>query len=95
MTRTPCEGDFAVYLKVMNEPFKFEGSLDEAILFLEKAKHGGVFAEPQEAYVNLAQVYVMKGMVFQAINELKEALRLSPRDRATKDLLELTERTLN
>ena len=79
----------------MDTPFKFEGSLDEAIAFLEKAKLGGVFAEPQQAYVNLAQVYMMKGMVKQAIAELKEALRLSPDDESIQVLLDQSENALN
>jgi Tfp pilus assembly protein PilF len=52
--------------------------LDEAIEWFEKAKTAPNYEPRHFPYMNLGQLYSQKGMVFKAITELEEALRIAP-----------------
>ena len=56
--------------------------LDEAIESFERAKTLPSCEPIHLAYLNLGQLYSQKGMVFKAISELEEALRIAPNDPA-------------
>ena len=57
-----------------------KGELDEAILWLEKAKRAVRYDPRHFPYMNLGKLYVQKGMVMKAIAEFEEALRLAQRE---------------
>jgi len=57
-----------------------KGELDEAILWLEKAKRAERYDPRHFPYMNLGKLYVQKGMVMKAIAEFEEALRLAQRE---------------
>jgi tetratricopeptide (TPR) repeat protein len=57
-----------------------KGELDEAIQWLEKAKHAPRYEPRHYPYMNLGKLYAQKGMVLKAIAEFEEALRLSQRE---------------
>lgn len=50
-----------------------KGDLDEAVEWLEKAKHAPRYEPRHYPYQNLARLYRLKGMMFKAIAELEEA----------------------
>jgi len=54
------------------------GKLDEALSWLEKAKKAKRYASPHLPYVNAAKVYLLKGELFKALDELNRALRIKP-----------------
>ncbi len=53
------------------------GQLDEAILWMEKAKLALRYATPEYAYFNLGQVYEMKGLWPKALREYRDALKIN------------------
>ncbi len=57
-----------------------QGELDEAIPWLEKAKHAQRYEPKQFPYLNLSRIYTTRGKLTLAMAELEEALRLSPGD---------------
>src|ERR1700683_981518 len=54
-----------------------KGELDEAVQWLEKAKHAPRYDPRHFPYMNLGKLYARKGMVMKAIAEFEEALRLA------------------
>jgi tetratricopeptide (TPR) repeat protein len=54
------------------------GMLDDAILWLEKAKLAVRYATPEYAYFNLGQVYEIKGLWPKAMKEYHGALKINP-----------------
>ena len=54
------------------------GQLDEAILWLEKAKLALRYATPEFAYFNLGQIYELKGLWPKAMKEFQGALEINP-----------------
>jgi Tfp pilus assembly protein PilF len=57
-----------------------KGELDEAVQWLERAKHAPRYEPRHFPYMNLGRVYAAKGMMRQAIEELEEALRIAPNE---------------
>jgi Tfp pilus assembly protein PilF len=57
-----------------------KGELDEAIEWLEQAKHAPRYEPRHFPYMNLSRVFAAKGMVQQAIKELEAALTIAPGD---------------
>lgn len=54
------------------------GRLDEAAQWLEKAKRARRYANPEYPYCNMGKLYEMRGMIDQAMDEYREALRCNP-----------------
>ena len=79
----------------MEESFKPEGfgfkSLDEAITFFENAKRNQFFKDPELAYFNLAQAYLLKGHLKQAREELQKGLERFPKNPTLQNLLDWVE----
>ena len=63
------------------------GDLDGAIPWLEKAKQASRYEPRQYPYVNLARIYLRRGQWSGALQELKEAVRIAPRDPQARKLL--------
>ncbi|MBI4255625.1 MAG: tetratricopeptide repeat protein [Candidatus Rokubacteria bacterium] len=57
-----------------------QGKLDEAIPWLEKAKHARRYEPRQFPYMNLARIYVKQGRWWEALREFEAAVRLAPGD---------------
>jgi len=55
-----------------------KGDFDEAVPWLEKAKHAPRYEPRHFPYMNLGRLYATKGMLQQAIGEFEHALRLRP-----------------
>jgi len=55
-----------------------KGDFDEAVPWLEKAKHAPRYEPRHFPYMNLGRLYATKGMLQQAIREFEHALRLQP-----------------
>ncbi|MGE5818135.1 MAG: tetratricopeptide repeat protein [Deltaproteobacteria bacterium] len=68
--------------------------LDEAIPWLEKAKHAKRYEPRHFPYLNLGRVYSAKGMLQKALAEFRDALRLNPNDSAVTQLIEELESKL-
>ena len=68
--------------------------LDEAIPWLEKAKHAKRYEPRHFPYLNLGRVYSAKGMLQKALAEFRAALRLNPNDSAVTQLIEELESKL-
>jgi Tfp pilus assembly protein PilF len=74
------------------------GRHDEAIPWLERAKHAARYEPRHFPYFNLARVYVKDNRLHDAIRELRGALRVEPRyEIARRELVrvELLVRALN
>ncbi len=57
-----------------------KGLYDEAIPWLEKAKCASRYEPKQFPHLNLARVYIAKGMPISALEEFKKALKYVPND---------------
>ena len=68
--------------------------LDEAIPWLERAKHAARYAPRHFPCMNLGRIYAAKGMVREAIREFEEALHFQPRDPVCIASLEELKETL-
>jgi Tfp pilus assembly protein PilF len=56
------------------------GQLDEAIPWLEMAKHAERYEPRHYPYLNLGRIYASQGKVTRAIAEFEEATRIDPSD---------------
>ena len=56
--------------------YSFQGRLDEAIEWLEKAKTAPRYEPRHFPYMNLGRIYAQKGMVLRAIQEFEAALEI-------------------
>ena len=63
------------------------GDLAGAIPWLEKAKQAPRYEPRKYPYVNLARIYLRRGQWAGALQELKEAVRIAPRDPQARKLL--------
>ena len=79
--------DIGVYLMQQQK-------LDEAIPWLEKAKHAKRYQPRYFPYLNLGRVYSAKGMLQKALEEFRGALRLNPHDSAIAHLIDELESKL-
>ena len=64
-----------------------EGKLDEAIPWLEKAKHAKRYEPRQFPYMNLGRVYLRQGRWWDALRELEGAVRMAPGDAEARKAL--------
>jgi tetratricopeptide (TPR) repeat protein len=65
--------DIGVYLMQQDK-------LDEAVTWLEKAKHARRYEPRQFPYMNLARIYMKQGRWWDALREFEAAVRLAPTD---------------
>jgi tetratricopeptide (TPR) repeat protein len=65
--------DIGVYLMQQDK-------LDEAIPWLEKAKHARRYEPRQFPFMNLGRIYMRKGRWAQAVRELEGAVQMAPQD---------------
>ena len=80
--------DIGVYLMQQDK-------LDEAIPWLEKAKHARRYEPRHFPYMNLGRVYVKQGKWWQALRELETAVRVAPTDGAANRALHELRARLN
>jgi Tfp pilus assembly protein PilF len=71
------------------------GELDEAIPWLERAKHAPRYEPRHFPYMNLGRLYAAKGMIARAIGEFERALELEPGDPVSTQMLARLRSTLN
>ena len=57
-----------------------KGALDEAVLWLERAKSAPRYEPRHFPYLNLGRVYLAKGDPSRALREFSEALKIHPHD---------------
>jgi len=79
--------DIGVYLMQQQK-------LDEAIPWLDKAKHAKRYEPRHFPYINLGRVYLTKGMVNRAIEEFRGALKEKPDETEIAQLIEELESKL-
>lgn len=79
--------DIGVYLMQQQK-------FDEAVPWLERAKEARRYEPRHFPYINLGRVYMIKGMLRQAIEEFRGALKLNPDDQELARLLEELETKL-
>jgi len=72
--------DIGVYLMQQDR-------LDEAIPWLERAKHAPRYEPRQFPYMNLSRIHVKRGRWSDAARELEEGVRVAPRDRGVRRAL--------
>jgi tetratricopeptide (TPR) repeat protein len=65
--------DIGVYLMQQDK-------LDEAIPWLEKAKHARRYEPRQFPFMNLGRIYMRKGRWAEAVRELEGAVQMAPQD---------------
>jgi tetratricopeptide (TPR) repeat protein len=57
-----------------------QGKLDDAIPWLEKAKHAPRYEPRQYPYMNLGRIYARQRRWYEALRELEGAVRMAPTD---------------
>jgi Tfp pilus assembly protein PilF len=72
-----------------------KGELDEAVLWLERAKLAPRYDPRHFPYMNLGKLFAAKGMMRRAIQELETALKIAPEDPACLAMLAHLRATLN
>jgi tetratricopeptide (TPR) repeat protein len=72
-----------------------QDKLDEAIPWLEKAKHARRYEPRQFPYMNLARIYLKQGRWWEALREFEDAARLAPKDAALRRALHSLRARLN
>ena len=72
-----------------------QDKLDEAIAWLEKAKHARRYEPWQFPYMNLARIYLRQGRWWQALREFESAVRLAPDDAELRKALHSLRARLN
>ncbi len=80
--------DIGVYLMQRNQ-------LDEAIVWLERAKQAPRYEPRHFPYINLGHIYTRRGQLIKAIEEFKEALKLVPGDDRIQRQIDELSATLN
>jgi tetratricopeptide (TPR) repeat protein len=80
--------DIGVYL-MQREKF------DEALPWLEKAKHASRYEPRQFPYMNAGRILVKKGRWWEALREFEAAVRVAPTDRAAHQALHTLRARLN
>jgi tetratricopeptide (TPR) repeat protein len=65
--------DIGVYLMQQNK-------LDEAVPWLEKAKHARRYEPRQFPYMNLGRIYMRQGRWWEALREFEGGVQAAPRD---------------
>jgi tetratricopeptide (TPR) repeat protein len=57
-----------------------QGRMDEAIPWLEKATHAARYEPRHFPHINLARIHRLRGRYYEALAEVKHALKLQPKD---------------
>ena len=57
-----------------------QGKLEEAIPWLERAKHAPRYEPRQFPYMNLGRIYLKQGRWWEALRQFEAAVRLAPTD---------------
>jgi len=57
-----------------------QGKLEEAIPWLERAKHARRYEPRQFPFMNLGRIYLKQGRWWEALHQFESAVRLAPRD---------------
>jgi tetratricopeptide (TPR) repeat protein len=69
-------------------------NFDEAVPWLEKAKHAKRYEPRHFPYINLGRVYLSKGMIQKALEEFRGALQFNPDDAGLAQTIEELETKL-
>ncbi|HLH77949.1 MAG TPA: tetratricopeptide repeat protein [Candidatus Binataceae bacterium] len=72
-----------------------QGRSEEAIPWLEQAKHAPRYEPRHYPYINLARIYAASGQLVRAVRELEGALALVPQNGELQEQLEELRRRLN
>lgn len=72
-----------------------KGMYDEAIPWLEKAKCAPRYEPKQYPHLNMARIYIAKGMPISALEEFRKALKYVPYDAELKRSILLLETSIN
>lgn len=72
-----------------------QGQLDEAIVWLQRAKQAPRYESPQFPYLNLGRIYINKEMYAAALKEFQQALRLHPGDPVALAAIQALRVTIN
>ena len=80
--------DIGVYLMQQDK-------LDEAIPWLQRAKHAPRYDPRQFPYMNLGRIYVKQRRWWDALKEFEEGVRIAPRDAAVRRALHEVRGRLN
>lgn len=72
-----------------------QGKLDEAVPWLEKAKHARRYEPRQFPFMNLGRIYLKRGDWWAALRELEGAVRAAPKDADAHKMLHTLRARLN
>jgi Tfp pilus assembly protein PilF len=72
-----------------------KGELDDAIPWLEKAKHAPRYEPRHFPYLNLGRLYAAKGLLAAAAAEFEHALEIEPGDQTSRQMLARLRAMLN
>ena len=72
-----------------------QGKLDEAIPWLEKAKHATRYEPRQFPFMNLGRIYLRQGRWWEALREFEGAVRSAPDNSAARKALHTLRARLN
>ena len=72
-----------------------QGKLEEAIPWLEKAKHAPRYEPRQFPYMNLGRIYLRQARWWEALREFEAAVRLAPADAELQKTLHSLRARLN
>jgi len=72
-----------------------KGELDDAIPWLEKAKHAPRYEPRHFPYLNLGRLYAAKGLLAAATAEFERALEIEPADQTSRQMLARLRAMLN
>jgi Tfp pilus assembly protein PilF len=72
-----------------------QGKLDDAIVWLERAKAAPRYEPRHFPFLNLGRIYAAQGQLLKACAEFEGALRMEPDNRMARRALEHLRNTLN
>lgn len=72
-----------------------QGQLDDALPWLERAKHAARYEPRQFPFMNTARVYLKQGRWWEALHEFEAAVRAAPEDKAAHQALHSLRARLN
>ena len=72
-----------------------QGQLDEALIWLERAKRAPRYESPQFPYLNAGRIYVAKEMYSAALKEFEGALEFNPGDRMARAAVQALRTQIN
>ncbi len=72
-----------------------QGQLDEALPWLERAKHAPRYEPRQFPFLNAARIHMKQGRWWDALRELEGAVRVAPTDKSAHEALHTLRGRLN